>query len=189
MKKLLIGFLVGVSCAAVASQAERMEIGGNIKIIGAGNGLIFPDGSKQVSAGPGGVEGPAGPTGPQGAAGAQGAVGPAGPTGAQGAQGNAGAQGAQGLMGIQGVAGPTGATGAQGATGPQAGALRILDSLDQEVGFAELSNRVYRFVNGRWISFQATEFGILPGGSVTYYYTSADCTGTRHVAYSAEVER
>ena len=64
MKKLLIGFVVGLSCAAVAAaagravtaMAERMEIEGNIKILGDGVGLIFPDGSKQATAG--GVEGP-----------------------------------------------------------------------------------------------------------------------------------
>ena len=100
MKKLLIGFLVGVSCAAVATvaeraagaMAERMEIEGNIKILGDGNGLIFPDGSKQVTAGPGGVEGPPGPAGP------------------------AGPQGADGPSGAQGLPGPQGAVGA-GATG------------------------------------------------------------------------
>ena len=51
MKNLLIGFLVGVCAAGVlTAQAERFELEGNMKFFGTGNGIIFPDGTKQISA-------------------------------------------------------------------------------------------------------------------------------------------
>ena len=50
MKQLLIGVVVGLSSAGiVSSQAERFELEGNIKFFGTGNGIIFADGTKQVS--------------------------------------------------------------------------------------------------------------------------------------------
>jgi len=53
---------------------------GDVRIKGAGSGLVFPDGSIQYKAavtGPAGPQGPQGPAGPQGPQGAQGPQGPA----------------------------------------------------------------------------------------------------------------
>ena len=51
MKQLLIGVVVGVACAGVvSSQTERFELEGNLKFFGTGNGIIFADGTTQVSA-------------------------------------------------------------------------------------------------------------------------------------------
>ena len=36
------------------SPAEKLEVSGNVKISGSGSGLIFPDGTKQITAGAGG---------------------------------------------------------------------------------------------------------------------------------------
>ena len=51
MKQLLIGVVVGVACAGVvSSQTERFELEGNLKFFGTGNGIIFADGTTQISA-------------------------------------------------------------------------------------------------------------------------------------------
>ena len=107
---------MGVVCAGVvSSQTERFELEGNLKFFGAGNGIIFADGTKQLSV-------------------------------------------------------PT----SEG---------RVLDSLNQEVGFALPNDRLTRYVNGRWILLQATEIGgFLLQNTVKFYYSTADCTGTRHVS-------
>ena len=44
-----LAFVAGV----VQGQAERFELEGNMKLFGTGNGIIFPDGTKQTSAGVG----------------------------------------------------------------------------------------------------------------------------------------
>src|SRR6185295_8982327 len=82
------------------------------------DGIRFPDGTLQTTAG-GGGSGATGPTGPQGPAGATGAAGAQGP---QGIQGVAGANGAPGVAGPQGSAGPT---GSQGPAGPPGGAFAL----------------------------------------------------------------
>lgn len=42
------------------NPVDRLEVNGNVRISGAGNGLIFPDGSKMTSAGVGGSSTPSG---------------------------------------------------------------------------------------------------------------------------------
>jgi|GEM_PF-672568 len=42
------------------NPVDRLEVSGNVRISGAGNGLIFPDGSKMTSAGVGGSSTPSG---------------------------------------------------------------------------------------------------------------------------------
>lgn len=39
------------------SPAEKLEVSGNIKVSGSGNGIIFPDGTRQITAGAGGSGG------------------------------------------------------------------------------------------------------------------------------------
>ena len=49
----IAGWSFGFGCLAmigVNATQERMEIRGNIKLFGEGSGLIFPDGSKQITA-------------------------------------------------------------------------------------------------------------------------------------------
>ena len=51
----IAGWSFGFGCLAmigVNAAQERMEIRGNIKLVGEGSGLIFPDGSKQTTAVP-----------------------------------------------------------------------------------------------------------------------------------------
>ena len=92
------------------APSQKLEVAGNVKIAGTGNGLLFPDGTVQKTKpvlsisgqsltinGPDGNTvtlptntGPTGATGPQGPTGATGATGVQGPTGATGATGPAG---------------------------------------------------------------------------------------------------
>ena len=83
-RKLLAGAGAALGCAylvvvGVGAAAEKFEILGNLKFFGDGNGIIFTDGTKQVTALPG-ETGPAGPQGPTGATGPQGPQGPQGDT-------------------------------------------------------------------------------------------------------------
>ena len=48
---------VGINTTA---PVDRLEVNGNVRISGAGNGLIFPDGSKMTTAGVGGASTPSG---------------------------------------------------------------------------------------------------------------------------------
>jgi len=92
------------------TPSQKLEVAGNVKITGSGNGLLFPDGTVQKTKpvlsisgqsltinGPDGNTvtlptntGPTGATGPQGPTGATGAQGPTGATGATGPAGPAG---------------------------------------------------------------------------------------------------
>jgi hypothetical protein len=100
------------------NATARLDVAGAIRT--RSGGIIFPDGTTQVSAtlvGPAGATGPVGAQGPVGPTGAQ---GPAGPTGTAGTDGGTGAQGpagATGATGVQGPAGPTGTAGTDGGTG------------------------------------------------------------------------
>lgn len=47
----VVGPLVGIG---TVTPAQKLDVVGNVKITGAGNGLIFPDGTKQTTAGAGG---------------------------------------------------------------------------------------------------------------------------------------
>lgn len=73
--------------SAFAANPDSIIFDGDVRIIGQGNGLVYPDGSIQYKAtvqGPQGNIGLTGPAGPQG---------PAGPAGTQGPQGVPGATG------------------------------------------------------------------------------------------------
>ncbi|MBC8030274.1 MAG: hypothetical protein H7Z16_09200 [Pyrinomonadaceae bacterium] len=77
--------------------------------------------------------------------------------------------GPQGLQGIQGVPGP------QGPSGP--GALRVVDSLNKEVGRYE--NRaaiLYVASINRWLSLVVSQNGFSQSG-LSFYYQSTDCSG------------
>ena len=69
----------------------KLDVAGNVRIEGAGNGLVFADGSVVHNRaelvgpqGPQGIQGIQGPQGPTGATGSQGPTGPTGPAGASG---------------------------------------------------------------------------------------------------------
>ena len=166
-------FLVSVLAVAavgviVQSQTERFELTGNLKFFGAGNGVIFPDGSKQVTAGSGGI-GPAGPVGPQG---------PAGPAGTTGPQGTGGPIGPQGPAGT--------------------GALRVVDSQDTELGVLVDPHATYptigrsgalviRFVNNQAVLLKVvTASGFDFGGGVLNY-ESSDCTGVAYIIVKGQM--
>jgi hypothetical protein len=78
---------VGIGTVNPSSKLDvngSVRASGNVQISGAGNGLVFPDGTVQSTAqvlGPMGPAGPPGPTGPAGPAGPQGTTGLAGTTG------------------------------------------------------------------------------------------------------------
>lgn len=81
-------------CAVTAyASPDSTIVEGDLRISGAGSGLVFSDGSTQYTAtlqGPTGPAGPKGDTGVTGPAGAKGATGPAGPKGDTGAVGPVG---------------------------------------------------------------------------------------------------
>ena len=54
-RSILIGGVVALAFVGgvVQGQTERFELEGNLKFFGAGNGIIFTDGTKQTSAGVG----------------------------------------------------------------------------------------------------------------------------------------
>jgi hypothetical protein len=107
---------VGIGTQAPATKLEvngAAQVDGNLTLTGAGNGIVFPNGTTQTTATVAGPQGPQGPPGPDGA------TGPAGPTGLQGVAGSAGPAGPQGPTGSTGPQGPQGATGPQGPVGPQ----------------------------------------------------------------------
>jgi len=63
------------------TPVTKLEVVGDIKISGTGNGLAFPDGTTQTTASGVGPQGPPGPQGPQGPTGPQGPQGLQGPSG------------------------------------------------------------------------------------------------------------
>ncbi|HIG11874.1 MAG TPA: VCBS repeat-containing protein, partial [Planctomycetes bacterium] len=101
------------------NATARLDVAGAIRT--RSGGIIFPDGTTQVSAtlvGPAGATGPVGAQGPVGPTGAQGPAGPTGTAGTDGGTGATGATGVQGPAGPTGTAGTDGGTGAQGPAGP-----------------------------------------------------------------------
>lgn len=75
----------------IGAPRAKLDVAGNVRIEGAGSGLIFADGSVVHNRAE--LIGPQGPQGIQGVQGPVGAVGPAGPTGPTGATGPAGSNG------------------------------------------------------------------------------------------------
>jgi hypothetical protein len=86
LKQLSLMFLFSllVSGDALAATDSVVFYGGDVRIYGTGNGLVFGDGTLQTTAT---LQGPAGPQGPTGA------PGPAGPQGPQGLPGPQGSPG------------------------------------------------------------------------------------------------
>jgi hypothetical protein len=74
-----------------SSPQAKLDVAGNVRIEGAGTGLVFADGSVVHNRAE--LIGPQGPQGIPGMQGPTGAVGPAGPTGPTGPEGAAGANG------------------------------------------------------------------------------------------------
>jgi Collagen triple helix repeat (20 copies) len=135
--------------------------------------------------GPAGPQGPAGLPGPQGLAGA---VGPQGPQGVQGVTGATGAVGAAGPEGRIGVSGPEGRIGPRGV-----GALRIVDSLGQEVGSHLPSSSNFRPYAVRQLSEGLVALpvtgDVFRGESgILLSYESTDCTGTSWTVFAAPSE-
>lgn len=139
--------------------------------------------------GPRGPRGEKGEMGPQGAAGKPGAPGlpgPAGPAGPLGPIGPAGAIGAVGPMGPMGPEGPTGPAGPPGPAGGGEpgpgnvfGALRLVDSLGEEVGRFFYPNAVAMEVGAEVVftnvdTYTRTFTAMTP----PRYFASADCSGT-----------
>ncbi|HBG04164.1 MAG: hypothetical protein A2075_22760 [Geobacteraceae bacterium GWC2_58_44] len=77
---LLVSCLSFMVAASVYAGTDAARVSGDFRISGAGNGLVFPDGSMQYKAavqgpaGPQGIPGPVGPQGPKGDAGSAGQV-------------------------------------------------------------------------------------------------------------------
>jgi hypothetical protein len=82
--------LGNIGIGTLAPQA-KLDVVGNVRIEGAGSGLVFADGSvvhnRAELIGPQGPQGIQGPQGPTGATGSQGPTGPTGPTGPAGTSG------------------------------------------------------------------------------------------------------
>ena len=94
---------VGIGTTTPAANLEvkgNGQVDGNLTLTGAGNGIIFPDGTTQTSAIVAGPQGPAGPQGATGPAGPQGATGSPGPVGSPGPPGPQGPTGPQGPAGL-----------------------------------------------------------------------------------------
>jgi len=87
-----------MSVSVLRTRHKKLHIGGTPGV----DGIRFPDGTVQTTAGAGGGVGPAGPQGPIGP---QGPVGPAGSNGSNGAVGPIGPVGPAGPIGQQGLPG------------------------------------------------------------------------------------
>lgn len=84
MSKTLVILLAWFATAFVASAfagPSNVKITGDIRLIGDGNGIVFPDGSRQNTATEQGPVGPQGAKGDKGDKGDVGAIGPQGPAG------------------------------------------------------------------------------------------------------------
>jgi hypothetical protein len=86
-----------------------------------------------------------------------------------------------GPQGPQGIPGPQGVPGMQGPAGPQGpagqGALRIMDSLNLEVGNYDNGYALlYKPDLNKWFSLRATTSGF-QSTLGNYVYASSDCTG------------
>jgi hypothetical protein len=157
-----------------ATPNAKLHIGG-----AAGtDGLMFPDGTLQVTAsagvvgptGPQGIIGPtgaAGANGPTGATGTNGVIGPQGPTGSSGATGSQGIQGTAGTNGVTGPTGPIAGANTQviyNNAGNAAGAGIYYDSANDRVGIGIAAPTVKLDVDG---IAQVTEIHIVGGADLS----------------------
>jgi len=122
---------IGYVAIGHETPMELLHVAGNSKIEGTletSGGIVFQDGTTQMTAtlqgpvgppGPSGAQGEPGPVGPQGEPGPSGPQGEAGLTGPQGEIGSPGPQGEPGPVGPQGELGPVGPQGEVGPAGPQ----------------------------------------------------------------------
>lgn len=117
-------------------------------------------------------------------------VGPVGPQGVPGVMGPVGAQGVQGQqgpIGEKGEPGPQGSTGPQGLQGiPGVGALRVLDSLGNEVGTYNDEGLVIRRneTMDMWLRFSVDKNGFIDGNiasQLVLIYTTSNCSGTAYL--------
>lgn len=121
------------------------------------------------------------------------AAGIRGPRGDQGVPGSQGLQGGAGPLGPVGPTGPKGDKGERGEPGPRGlsgdGGLAVVDANGQEVGLVESigyygRTQVLREFGDEWFTFQVEKSGLRTTNideDFTFYYASADCTGTRHL--------
>lgn len=134
------------------TPSHALSVDGPVQTSG---GLVFPDGTMQVTAtlqGPRGPEGATGPQGDQGQAGARGDEGPRGPVGPEGPPGPRGPVGLQGQDGPPGPTPPSYTTiapssGAQ-LTASQADTLRLLGGANVSVSGNDLADSVTFSVTG-----------------------------------------
>jgi hypothetical protein len=163
----------GVVSGCVSKRGEFRVVAAAVRCLPHEDRVVW-----RIEGGPkaSGPAGPAGPVGPAGPAGPQGVAGPAGP------QGPAGPSGPIGPAGPQGPAGPA-------ATG-DIGGLRVVDSRGTLVGYfvAAAGDFAVVPINDSWYRFQIAPSGFVTSTLSTFFFESADCTGTPFVMPDGSAE-
>jgi hypothetical protein len=155
------------------SPSQKLEVNGKAKF---DSGIIFGDGTTQITATLQGQPGPVGPPGP---------VGSPGPVGPQGPVGSPGPVGPRGPVGPQGTMGPPGSVGPQGPMGPAgSGGLTALDANKNVLGTVVSLTApvfVYLYRNGYFVQLNFDGSLWLGPSAGVLYYSGANCTGTPYV--------